>query len=141
MKRLVAIVIAACAVALSGGVSPVQAQSACYHCAYTSTDGSAFCHPISPDGGQKECRRVPNQEICSFGGGSCRTTASLDVTPDGRLAGSGGEVRDGGADSGTGQGDVATVLERRPCDGAIVARRATPEVAAQIRERSRKLVI
>lgn len=125
---------------------PLQAQSACYHCSYSSTDGTSFCHPISPEGGRSNCARsgIESESSCSTSGSSCSTSAIRDVAPDGGLSprfasttqkqGESLPLHFAGMDSGK---DYV----RRPCDGAVVARKYDRAVADQMHRAAREIAI
>jgi hypothetical protein len=121
----------ACLAAAALQPRAAEAQLACYHCAYDS-QGGAFCHPISPTGGSKNCSsRNPTEVLpghCEFSGGGC--TSALNVTPDGRAL---------AAVATPAQGDPADGTMRRECDGAILERKYEPPAARAMRESSRNL--
>lgn len=125
---------------------PLQAQAACYHCSNSSTDETWFCHPISPEGGRTSCSRtgVESESSCSTSGSSCSSYAIRDIAPDGgitaRFAGSIRKPQEPGSPLQTGT-DSGREYVRRPCDGVVVDRRYTPEVAARMHVAARELTI
>jgi hypothetical protein len=87
---------------------------------------------------------VESESSCSTSGSSCSSYAIRDIAPDGGItARFAGSIRkpqepEPSLQAGTGSG---TEYVRRPCDGAVVARRYTPEVAARMHVAARELTI